>query len=554
METTENIAAAGLAPASGLASTPPRVVRVAALDKVTGGLLALGCLTLLVVYFNNLWTKEYYQFYPLALAGAAFLAWSRLKEVPRPFEVGAWWVTGGLLGMAFLVLAAATFLWSGWLGMIGAFALALGAVWWLGGWTLTRALLPAGFMSLTVMRPPFNLDGRLTMKLQALATKWSSVALDGFGVTHALSGNVIEIPGQRLMVEEACSGINSILSTTAVCLFFCLWQRRRIWHILPMLGMTVGFVLLGNVTRIVSGAWLRYSYKIDILSGWKHETIGLVLFACYLGLIMSADQLLLYIFGPGRPTEDEKALPAIGIAPAATEATAPGAAAPKIELRRGPRWIAWTAALAFGLLGVVQLGRGTMILKGIYLGAPLLQNRILPPLNLPLELAGWQQIQIAGGGPTKVEMSGKHSQVWYYRRGSDVATVALDYPFSGYHDVTICYTGNGWEIYAKRTRPAAENPDGIPGVEAKMQRAMGSRASLWFSTFDQQGKWLDGSFVGRSFSERFREQTSSTTYRVQTLITSYLPLSNEAEESAASLFREARKLLGQQVVAELRSK
>ena len=240
MEKTEIMASAGPATAAAEGVAPPaRTVKVAALGKLTGGLLALGCISLVVVYFNNLWTKEYYQFFPLALAGAAFLGWSRYKEVPKPMEAGTWWVTFGLLGAAFCVLAGATFLWSGWLGMVGAFILALGATWWLGGWVLTRALLPAGFMSLTVMRPPFDLDGRLTMKLQAIATKWSSVVLDGFGVTHALSGNVIEIPGQRLMVEEACSGINSILSTTAVCMFYCLWQRRKVWHIVPMLVMTV---------------------------------------------------------------------------------------------------------------------------------------------------------------------------------------------------------------------------------------------------------------------------------------------------------------------------
>jgi hypothetical protein len=60
--------------------------------------------------------------------------------------------------------------------------------------------------------------------------------------------------------------------------------------------------------------------------------------------------------------------------------------------------------------------------------------------------------------------------------------------------------------------------------------------------------------VARTLSERFREQTSSTTYRIQLLVTSYLPLTAETEESAAALFREARKLLAEQLMAQLRSK
>ena len=50
-----------------------------------GLLFALGYTPLLTLFFINLWGRPHYQFFPLALIGAAFLAWTRLKEVPRPF-------------------------------------------------------------------------------------------------------------------------------------------------------------------------------------------------------------------------------------------------------------------------------------------------------------------------------------------------------------------------------------------------------------------------------------------------------------------------------------
>jgi len=64
--------------------------------------------------------------------------------------------------------------------------------------------------------------------------------------------------------------------------------------------MTLGFVLLGNVSRITLGAWLKFQYHLDILSGWRHETVGLILFASYLGLILSLDQLLVFLTEPAR--------------------------------------------------------------------------------------------------------------------------------------------------------------------------------------------------------------------------------------------------------------
>ena len=54
------------------------------------------------------------------LAGAAFLAWSRLKEAPRPLEPGSSLPGTILWALSFLLLAGATVLWSPWLGSLAA--------------------------------------------------------------------------------------------------------------------------------------------------------------------------------------------------------------------------------------------------------------------------------------------------------------------------------------------------------------------------------------------------------------------------------------------------
>src|SRR6266853_5443943 len=92
-----------------------------------GLLLALGYAPLLCAFFLNLWARPHYQFFPLALAGAAFLAWTRLKESRvqspesgvqspesgvRSLGVRGQALEGGggaglvLLGFSFLLLAA----------------------------------------------------------------------------------------------------------------------------------------------------------------------------------------------------------------------------------------------------------------------------------------------------------------------------------------------------------------------------------------------------------------------------------------------------------------
>ncbi len=265
-----------------------------------GLLFALGYGPLLTLFFINLWGRPHYQFFPLAMAGAGFLAWTRLTEAPRPFDPGRPLITFLLVAASWFCLMGATVLWSPWLGGIAAFIGLAGFLWWRGGKPLLRSMLPALLLVLTIIPPPLAADTRLVEQLRVLAVRWSSRLLDVLGVTHALSGNVIELPGQKLLVDEACSGINSVLITLAACLFYGLWRRRSAIHILVCLTSTLSFVLLGNLARITLGAWLRFRYNIDILSGWRHELTGLVLFVGYLAMILSMDQLLVFLTSPTR--------------------------------------------------------------------------------------------------------------------------------------------------------------------------------------------------------------------------------------------------------------
>ena len=96
-------------------------------------LLALGYAPLLTLFFINLWRRPHYQFFPLALIGASFLAWARLQDVPRPLAPGRPRVTALLLITSFFLLAAATLYWSPWLSSLAALVGLVALVWWGGG-------------------------------------------------------------------------------------------------------------------------------------------------------------------------------------------------------------------------------------------------------------------------------------------------------------------------------------------------------------------------------------------------------------------------------------
>ena len=67
--------------------------------------------------------------------------------------------------------------------------------------------LPAWLLLLLVVPPPLKIDYRLITWLQSFTSDSSSLVLEALGVNHMMQGNLLELPGRLLMVEQACSGI-----------------------------------------------------------------------------------------------------------------------------------------------------------------------------------------------------------------------------------------------------------------------------------------------------------------------------------------------------------
>ena len=497
-------------------------------------LLGFGFAPLLAAFFIGLWKQPEYQFFPQALAAAAFLAWDRLKEVPRPMSGGHPALTATFLLLSFVSLGLALLFWSPWLGIVSALVAAISVIWRTGGPAFLRKMGPAIVMVLTVIPPPLGLDQRLGLFLRGLATTMSSRTLDLLGVIHYVTGNVIELPGQKLLVEEACSGINSVLFVTAFTLFYLFWRRRSFPVFLVCLPAALAFVLVGNVVRISLGAWLRFFYGIDILSGWKHEMQSVVLTAVYLLLVVSLESLF-----PRRKSGPSSAPPPGGERSPARQFS--------------PIWFQ-AACCLFAILGVLSAFKGwdKWHEKGDGLHAANSALKSGAVFTLPDRIGDWRRSDIGPPRISKIETLGLSSAIWNYRRPGMQAVVAFDYPIATYHDVAACYDGNGWFIEKKEIHVPGNGAP--PRFEMQMKKDPGIRATLWFSTINEKGEWVDRATVKHDFMARlgiFGSQ-QETTYRVQLLLLEKKPLDPVGYEAAAELFEAASDILSRQMLQQIR--
>ena len=87
-------------------------------------------------------------------------------------------------------------------------------------------MVPPLVLLAVLVPPPGHQEQIVTLKLQHLAVGVSCRLLDALHVPNAQAGNVIEIPGRRLLIEQACSGINSLMAVLAFTLLYGFYLRR----------------------------------------------------------------------------------------------------------------------------------------------------------------------------------------------------------------------------------------------------------------------------------------------------------------------------------------
>jgi exosortase len=213
-----------------------------------------------------------------------FLVWESRRQGPWRWLPCRPWVTGlaaaALLAALALVVLAGLFAASlGWNHSVVLFLLAgaLGAFLAAGGTILADERvqwLPMNWISLTalllwplVAPIPQGTYARLTFSLQTWVTGSVMDTLQILGVPARQHGNIIELARTTVGVEEACSGVRSLISCVYAGFFFAAWQVRRplrrlvLIAVAPLLALGMNFLrslaltLLANGGVDISGAW-----------------------------------------------------------------------------------------------------------------------------------------------------------------------------------------------------------------------------------------------------------------------------------------------------------
>lgn len=483
-----------------------------------------------------------YDFTPLALLGAAFLVRRELQSAPTEGLLRPW-LSWSLASLSFLACLGALLLHSPWL-IAAAMAIGFTAAVrdWLGEGWFRRAWIPIIMVAFTVPLP-LGLDEDVALRLRNLTSRWGSGVLDLFQIAHILRGNVIEVPGQQLFVDEACSGVNSVFAVIVCCLFYLGLVVRGWIRALILAALSLVWVVVANVIRVVlvvaSAAW----GGPNLATGMAHDLLGATVFLVAVGLLVSADQFLLALV----PTYGVPAVAEFGVDPRAT------------TIRRHGR----IGNVLFGIgIGALAIAFATAYV--LPRGGPRQRSATIDRFNrltensLPNSLGSWERERFETPHRARNHEFGEYSRIWRYTRGSIVAAVSIDYPYRGWHNLDRCYQALGWK---RDHREAFELPTDSR-VEVAYHRSATEYGYLVFGLLAPDG------FLTEPETDRLNVSLTSklTNLRrflhvgqaagakrpefvcqVQVFAESPSPLTDEQKNEIRTLFREAAAL-GQRVL------
>ncbi len=259
---------------------------------LVAGLLAVGIPTLVAVATQS-WTREEGVHGPIVLATGAWLIWRRSDEIRREAAPGSFW-------LSFVVLLAAAALYA--FGRAyGFLVLEVGAVYVAGvaiaysfiGWRMLRKLwFPILYLGFAVPLPGWLLDS-ITLPLKYLVSDIVTSLLQAVGYPIVQVGVTLYIAQYQLLVEDACAGLNSIISLTAIGLFYIYLFHNASWrYALLLVALVLPIAIVANVIRVIILVLITYYFGDEMAQGYLHDTAGIVTFVSALLLIFLIDGLL----------------------------------------------------------------------------------------------------------------------------------------------------------------------------------------------------------------------------------------------------------------------
>lgn len=256
------------------------------------GLLLFGIPTMIFVIQQS-WTGEEGAHGPIVLLTGLWLLNRRWREVsnhaaPAPPSI-VWTLLAVLVPLQVFARITQIVEIEGYL----MYAVILVVLYSLVGIEVMKRLWFPLFYLAFIFPPPETLVAFVTVPMKIWLSEAAIWFLALLGYPIGGEGVRIYIGQYELLVAAACSGINSIISLSAISLFYIYMRHQARWrYALLLVLLIVPVALIANFVRVLILILLTYHAGEAAAQGFLHNFAGIVMFAIALATIFGLDQLL----------------------------------------------------------------------------------------------------------------------------------------------------------------------------------------------------------------------------------------------------------------------
>ena len=143
-----------------------------------------------------------------------------------------------------------------------------------------------------LLPPPDSMVAAITQPLKLGISRSAVDLLSWFGLNVARTGVIIQVDQYDILVAAACSGLNSIISLSAIGLFYIYIRHNANWRyaLLLMLAI-VPVAILANFVRVLLLILITYFMGDAAAQGFLHGFAGMTMFTVALVGIFAIDML-----------------------------------------------------------------------------------------------------------------------------------------------------------------------------------------------------------------------------------------------------------------------
>lgn len=161
------------------------------------------------------------------------------------------------------------------------------------GWQVAKLVIfPCSFLFFCV---PLHFLDQLTFPLKMFATSGATHVLQALGIRVFQNGANITFfdePNMFYSVEDACSGLRSLLALTAIAAVYAYLTQRTVVRKWLLFVASIPIAIVGNVVRITTVVVVDQGFSRKLAGGLYHDYSTYFLFVISISLLVGVGGLL----------------------------------------------------------------------------------------------------------------------------------------------------------------------------------------------------------------------------------------------------------------------